>query len=93
MNNQLKELRLKKELTQENVAFELGISQKAYSKIENAQVCLSQEKMLKLSKLYNVAPDFFCDISCECNSNKQVKLDRIMHFLSQKGIELPDFLK
>ena len=35
MNNKLKELRQKKGLTQENIAYELGISQKAYSKIEN----------------------------------------------------------
>jgi transcriptional regulator with XRE-family HTH domain len=56
MNKKLRDLRLTKGLSQENIAFELGISQKAYSKIENCKVNLSQEKMDKISKIFEVVP-------------------------------------
>lgn len=93
MNKKLKMLRLEKELTQESVAFELGISQKAYSKIENGKVCISKDKMLKLAKLFNVSPDHFCEISCECTSFPLQSIEKIKEYLSQKGIEIPNFLK
>ena len=36
-NNNLRKIRREKDLTQEYIAFELGISQKAYSDIENGK--------------------------------------------------------
>lgn len=91
MNNKLRELRLSKGLSQESLAHELGISQKAYSKIENGQVCLSQDKMLKLSKIYNIPLDHICKISCECSNSSTIV--KVKEFLSEKRIEIPDFLK
>ncbi|MDK7376119.1 MULTISPECIES: helix-turn-helix transcriptional regulator [Weeksella] len=90
MNNKLKELRLSKNYTQEFIAQELDITQKTYSKIENGQVCLSQDKMIKLSKLYNAPTHYFCNISCECSNST---IDKVKEFLSDRGIEFPDFLK
>ncbi|WPC14417.1 helix-turn-helix transcriptional regulator [Riemerella anatipestifer] len=51
MINKLKEIRLKNNYTQEYIASELGITQKAYSKLENGQTCLSQDKIMKLVKI------------------------------------------
>jgi transcriptional regulator with XRE-family HTH domain len=66
MKNNLRDLRLSKKMTQESVAFELGISQKAYSKIENGHVCLAEKKIPKLCEVFNVTPDYFCNFTCEC---------------------------
>lgn len=92
MINKLKEIRLKNNYTQEYVASELGITQKAYSKLENGQTCLSQDKIMKLVKVYNVSPDYFCNIACECSNNSNITV-KIKDFLKEKGIELPNFLK
>lgn len=92
MINKLKEIRLKNNYTQEYVASELGITQKAYSKLENGQTCLSQDKIIKLVKVYNISPDYFCNIACECSNNSNIKI-KIKDFLKEKGIELPNFLK
>lgn len=92
MINKLKEIRLKNNYTQEYVASELGITQKAYSKLENGQTCLSQDKIIKLVKIYNISPDYFCNIACECSNNSNITV-KIKDFLKEKGIELPNFLK
>jgi transcriptional regulator with XRE-family HTH domain len=91
--NKLREIRLIKGLTQENVAYELGISQKAYSNLENGKTCLSQENLLKLSKIFNVTPDVFCKNSCECHTSNSSIKEKMKLFLQDRGIELPDFLK
>jgi transcriptional regulator with XRE-family HTH domain len=92
MINKLKQIRLKNNYTQEYIASELGITQKAYSKLENGQTCLSQDKIMKLIKVYNVSPDYFCKIACECSNNSNITV-KIKDFLKEKGIELPNFLK
>lgn len=92
MINKLKQIRLKNNYTQEYIASELGITQKAYSKLENGQTCLSQDKIMKLVKIYNISPDYLCNIACECSNNSNITV-KIKDFLKEKGIELPNFLK
>ena len=92
MINKLKEIRLKKNYTQEYIASELGITQKAYSKLENGQTCLSQDNIIMLVKMYNISPDYFCTIACECSNNPNITV-KIKDFLKENGIELPNFLK
>jgi len=92
MKTKLRELRQSKNLSQENIAYELSISQKAYSKIENGKVCLSIDKALKLSKIYNVSPSHFCEIASECSSCQQLLIEKMKHYLNQKNIDLPKFL-
>lgn len=92
MNNKLKELRQKKGLTQENIAVELGISQKAYSKIENNKVCLSNEKMARISEILEVSPDVLCSLNCECSKSNS-KLNTLIDYLEKKGFDVPNLLK
>ena len=91
MINKLKEIRLKNNFTQEYVAFELGISQKAYSKIECKDHQLNHDKIIKISKLYKVSPDYFCGISCVCSASKESSILKIKNSLKEKGIDFPDF--
>ena len=52
MNNCLKELREKQNLTQAQVAKEIGITQQAYSLIEKGDICPSLETAMKISKYF-----------------------------------------
>jgi transcriptional regulator with XRE-family HTH domain len=47
----LKQLRELKNFTQEYMAFEMGISQKAYSDIENSKVKINLEILTKISDI------------------------------------------
>ena len=91
MKNKLRMLRLKNNLSQENVAFELGISQKAYSKIENGQVRLTQDKVKKLSELFNVSTYELCNFCDKSLNNSKFKL--LLEYLKTKGISIPDNLQ
>ncbi|NBT50754.1 MAG: XRE family transcriptional regulator [Marivivens sp.] len=50
----IKALRLKRSLTQQEVAGQLGISQAAYSRLEKGEVEVSYMKLISLSELFAV---------------------------------------
>ncbi|MFV0531531.1 MAG: helix-turn-helix domain-containing protein [Flavobacteriales bacterium] len=93
-NNRLREIRLKHDKMQKEIADELGISQESYSKLENGRVCLSIEKIEKLSEFYGVSPDYFCEMSYSCDAQKsKTIIKKIKEYFKEKGLEIPDFLK
>jgi len=58
MNTRIKELREDNDLTQQQVADKVGITQRKYSYIETGTQQLTDEILVKLSKLYNVSTDY-----------------------------------
>ncbi len=88
MKNKLRKLRLEKGLSQENVALELGITQKAYSDIENGKTYLKNDSLLKLVSLYNVPINELCNLSCHCDAI--MKLEKILKHLKDNNIDLPE---
>ena len=54
----LKELRVKHNLTQREVAEVLHIKNSTYSKYENGKLVLSFSKLIILAKFYNVSADY-----------------------------------
>ncbi|APY12859.1 hypothetical protein BWZ22_13375 [Seonamhaeicola sp. S2-3] len=89
MNKKLRTLRLQKGLSQENIAFELGISQKAYSKIENGESSLSHDKMIKIAEILGTTPKEICPINKECSQNNS-NYHKLLNYLKEKGIKIPD---
>lgn len=73
MNNRLRQLRLQKGLSQENIAFELGISQKSYSNIENGKTELKLNIISQLAKILETSPYKICPNSKHCNCNLYTK--------------------
>lgn len=57
-DNRLKELRLKKKLTQLRVETKTGIDQSDYSKMENGIRYPTMEQAIVLSKLYDTSIDY-----------------------------------
>ena len=88
MKNKLRKLRLEKGLSQENVALELGITQKAYSDIENGKTYLKKDSILKLVSLYDVPINELCNLSCHCDAI--MKLEKILKYLKDNNIDLPE---
>lgn len=58
MKSRIKDLREDHDLTQQNVADRIGITQRKYSYIETEVQPLTDEILIKLSKLYNVSIDY-----------------------------------
>ena len=58
MDNRIRDLREDNDLTQQQVADKIGITQRKYSYIETGTQPLTDEILVKLSKLYNVSVDY-----------------------------------
>ena len=57
-NNRIRDLREDNDLTQQNVADAIGITQRKYSYIETGVQSLTAEILIKLSRYYDVSIDY-----------------------------------
>ncbi len=60
LGSKLKEVRVKKGLSQENIASDLEVSQACITKYEKGQVLISTNNLCKFAKIYHVSLDFLC---------------------------------
>ena len=58
MKNRIKDLREDHDLTQQQVADKIGITQRKYSYIETGTQPLTDELLVKLAELYEVSIDY-----------------------------------
>lgn len=58
MDNRIRDLREDHDMTQQQVADKIGITQRKYSYIETGTQPLTDEILVALSKLYNVSIDY-----------------------------------
>ncbi|MBQ9181197.1 MAG: helix-turn-helix transcriptional regulator [Bacilli bacterium] len=58
MYKKLKELRIKKGYTTEDMAKKIGISKPFYSQIENQKRRLSYDNAVKIAAIFNKKPDY-----------------------------------
>ena len=61
----LRFLRKKYELKQENIAIYLKISQHAYSKLENDQMKITEDRLQQLANLYGISPEEIKDLKIQ----------------------------
>lgn len=69
---QIRNIRLKKNLSQEFVAFKLGVSQKAYSDLENGKTCLNYEKTKLLAEVLQTSIGKLCPVRCNYKEDSKV---------------------
>lgn len=60
LGNNIKHLRNKKELSQENIADMIGVSQACITRYEKGLICISTSNLYKLSKKFKVALAELC---------------------------------
>ena len=89
----IRKIRRERDLTQEYMAFEMGISQKAYSDIENYKVKINLEILTKISDILNIKPSDICSISHKCGNNDyEEKYNELVEFMKKNNIALPENL-
>ena len=72
------------------MAFEMGISQKAYSDIENSKVKINLEILTKVSDILDIKPSDICSISHKCSTNDyEDKYNELVEYMKQNNIALP----
>ncbi|QCX53686.1 helix-turn-helix domain-containing protein [Elizabethkingia sp. JS20170427COW] len=86
----IRQIRRSKDFTQEYMAFELGISQKAYSDLENGKVKINTEILFKLSKILDISPAQICSLSETCASENSKKHSELIAYLKDKNIDIPE---
>ncbi|RCW89791.1 helix-turn-helix transcriptional regulator [Winogradskyella arenosi] len=84
--------RRKLDYSQEYVAEKLGISQRAYSDIENGKIALRNKTRLKLAKVLDLNPEDICPIANSCSTIHKVKNEELINLLIQNNVEIPDHL-
>lgn len=71
-NDRLRRLRKEHQLTQENVASVLGVSQRTYSDYETGTRRLSIEKIIILARYYDVSLNYLTGVSNIKNPYPQI---------------------
>jgi transcriptional regulator with XRE-family HTH domain len=86
----IRKIRRDKDYTQEYMAFEMGISQKAYSDIENSKVKINLDILTKISAVLNIKPSDICSISDQCSGGHyERKYNELLDFIKENNISLP----
>lgn len=85
----IRKIRRSRDLTQEYMAFEMGISQKAYSDIENSKVKINLEILTKISDILEIKPSDICSISHKCGNDFEDKYYDLVEYMKKNGIEVP----
>ncbi|UFH32327.1 helix-turn-helix domain-containing protein [Chryseobacterium sp. C-71] len=87
----IRKIRRDRDLTQEYMAFEMGISQKAYSDIENSKVKINLEILTKISKILDIKPSDICSISDQCSGGDyEDKYNDLLEFMKKNNLPLPE---
>ncbi|WP_080780586.1 helix-turn-helix domain-containing protein [Chryseobacterium phocaeense] len=87
----IRKIRRSRDLTQEYMAFEMGISQKAYSDIENSKVKINLEILTKISDILDIKPSDICSISHKCgNDASEDKYQSLLEYMKKNNISIPE---
>ena len=83
----IRNIRRNKNLSQEFIAFELGISQKAYSDIENGKTVLKLEVLEKLSIILDTNLYDLCIHAHICDYSLKQENKRLKKLLKENNID------
>ncbi|MBL1219519.1 helix-turn-helix transcriptional regulator [Chryseobacterium sp. L7] len=87
----IRKIRRSKDFTQEYMAFEMGISQKAYSDIENSKVKINLEILTKISDILEIKPSDICSISHKCgNDGNEDRYQSLLEYMKKNNISIPE---
>ncbi|MGG5210923.1 helix-turn-helix domain-containing protein [Chryseobacterium sp. MIQD13] len=87
----IRKIRRSKDFTQEYMAFEMGISQKAYSDIENSKVKINLEILTKISDILEIKPSDICSISHKCGTDgSEDKYQGLLEYMKKNNISIPE---
>lgn len=68
----------------------MGISQKAYSDIENSKVKINLEILTKISDILDIKPSDICSISHKCgNDEYEDKYQNLLEYMKKNNISVP----
>ncbi|MDP9961169.1 helix-turn-helix domain-containing protein [Chryseobacterium lathyri] len=87
----IRKIRRSKDFTQEYMAFEMGISQKAYSDIENSKVKINLEILTKISDILEIKPSDICSISHKCGTDgNDGRYQSLLEYMKKNNISIPE---
>ncbi|MCD8528445.1 MAG: helix-turn-helix transcriptional regulator [Chitinophagales bacterium] len=96
IGHKIRQIRTLKGLSQDNVASELGISQKAYSLIENNDTQLTPERKKKIAAIFGITEediDHFDTDKIINQTNNDHSIGYVVENLQQTNLELIEALK
>ena len=92
--NKLKDLRINKKLSQQNMADHLGVAKSTYSYWESGKIEMNNEALFRLSDFFKVSIDYLLGKSDNILvSNDEIKFDDLEFALFGEVREFDDELK
>ncbi|MDR2237776.1 MAG: helix-turn-helix domain-containing protein [Chryseobacterium sp.] len=86
----IRKIRRSRDLTQEYMAFEMGISQKAYSDIENSKVKINLDILTRISDILEIKPSDICSISHKCGTDGyEDRYQGLLEYMKKNNIAVP----
>lgn len=86
----IRKIRRSRDLTQEYMAFEMGISQKAYSDIENSKVKINLDTLTRISEILEIKPSDICSISHKCGTDGyEDRYQGLLEYMKKNNIAVP----
>jgi len=68
----------------------MGISQKAYSDIENSKVKINLEILTKISDILDIKPSDICSISHKCGTDGyEDRYQNLLEYMKKNNISVP----
>lgn len=85
----IRKIRRLKDYSQEYMAYQLEITQKAYSDLENGKVRMKLKTMKKLSEILEVPLNTLCPISYHCEVELGSVITKLVKILKEHQIAVP----
>lgn len=95
IGNTIKQLRLKTDLTREDLAIKLGVSYSAIAMYEQGNRQPDIEILLKMCKIFNYTMDYLVGLTSEAKrltDKKQSKLEQILELVNELSIQEANYL-
>ena len=89
MQRKLKSFKRTLEYSQEYIAYQLGISQKTYSVIEQGKIKISTELIFRLAKILKVPSSSLIEVTCDCDSIIKDKYSALIKYLTDQNVKVP----
>ncbi len=85
----IRKIRRSKDYSQEYMAHQLEITQKAYSDLENGKTRMKLKTMKKLSEILEIPLNSLCPISCHCEVELTEVITKLIKILKENQIVVP----
>ncbi len=86
IGDKIRLVREEKKLKQLDVAIQLGIEQSTYAKIENGQIKITVERIIKIAKIFNVPITDLLNDPSKIKKSKELNIEHLIDLIEKQNV-------